>query len=483
MQTTIAPYWRNFIGGQWVDAANGGRIAVEDPATGERIAEIARGEAADVDRAVAEARRCVDSGALSAMRPSARGHLVQEVGRRLRARIDEIAPILTLESGKNLTQARTEIEGSAAYFEYYGGLAAGIEGRYIPLGDGYVDYVVPTPFGVSAQIVPWNFPLEMAARSIAPALAAGNAAVVKSPELDPLAVALLGEICAEVGLPDGAVNVVCGYGHDAGAALTAHPGVDQIVFTGSVETGRKILHAAAERIVPAVVELGGKSAGIVFPDADLDAVTESAKWGIYFNSGQVCSAMSRLLVHRSVKDEVVERIAAMTEGLSMGPGLDENFITPLISAEQLDRVEGYALSGAQQGARAVTGGRRAPGRAGHFMQPTVFTEVTPEMRIAAEEIFGPVLSIIAYDDEEQALAIANGTPFGLAAGLFTADLDRAHRVAHRLEAGQVFVNEWYAGGIETPFGGFKTSGIGREKGQEALGNYYQSKNIGIRRLN
>lgn len=481
MHSDIKPYWQNYIDGDWVDAVNGGRIAIEDPANGERIAEIARAEGEDIDRAVSAARRCVDTGALAGMRPAERGRLVVEIGRRLRQRMEEIAYVLTRDSGKNLTQSRGEIEGSAAYFEYYGGLAAGIEGRYIPLGDGYVDYVVPVPYGVSAHVIPWNFPLEMVARSMAPALAAGNAVVVKSPELDPLSVCMLGEICAEVGLPSGAVNIVCGYGSDAGAALTAHRGVDHFVFTGSVETGRKILHAAAERIVPAVVELGGKSAGIVFPDADLDAVTESTKWGIYFNSGQVCSAMSRLLVHRSVKDEVVERIVDMTQGLSMGPGVEEHFVTPLISAPQLERVESYCHSGVQQGARAVAGGRRAENGPGHFMQPTVFTDVDPEMRIATEEIFGPVLSVIEYDDERHALAIANDSEYGLAAGLFTADLDRAHRVAHGLEAGQVYVNEWYAGGIETPFGGFKRSGIGREKGQEALGNYYQSKNIGIRR--
>jgi acyl-CoA reductase-like NAD-dependent aldehyde dehydrogenase len=482
MQAEIKAYWQNFIGGRWVDGADGGRIAVEDPATGETIAEIARAGAADVDAAVAAARRCADSGALTRMRPADRGRMVVEIGRRLRDRKDELAYILTRESGKNLSQAADEVEGTAAYFEYYGGLAAGIEGRYIPLGDGYVDYVVPTPYGVTAHIIPWNFPLEMPARSLAPALAAGNTAVVKSPELDPLAVCILAEICAEVGLPDGAVNLICGYGHDAGAALTAHPGVNQIVFTGSVETGRKIMHAAADRIIPAVVELGGKSAGIVYPDANLDAVTESTKWGIYFNSGQVCSAMSRLLVHRSIKDEVIDRIAAMTESLTMGPGVDGHFITPLISGPQLDKVESYALSGAQQGAVAVTGGRRAEGRTGHFMNPTIFKDVTPDMRIASEEIFGPVLSVIDFEDEDEALRIANGTEFGLAAGLFTSDLDRAHAVAHRLEAGQVYVNEWFAGGYETPFGGFKASGVGREKGQEALGNYYQSKNVGIRRV-
>ena len=372
-----------------------------------------------------------------------------------------------------------EVEGSARYLEYYGGLADKLEGKYIPLGGGYVDYVVPVPYGVSAHIVPWNYPLEMTTRSLGPALAAGNACVVKSPELDPLSPAVMAEICDEVGFPKGAVNVVCGFGADAGADLAAHPGVDQIVFTGSVETGRSIMRAATERMVPCVLELGGKSAGIVYADADLDRVVESTQWGIFLNAGQACNAMSRLLVDRRVYADVVERIVAMAEGLTAGSGLDDHFVTPVISAPQLDKIEGMCLSGSQQGARAATGGRRMEGTPGHFMQPTIFDQVEPDMTIAQQEIFGPVLSVIEFDGPEQAVAIANGTDFGLASGVFTRDLDRAHWTAERLEAGQVYVNEWFAGGVETPFGGFKLSGVGREKGQEAIYNYVQSKNVGI----
>jgi acyl-CoA reductase-like NAD-dependent aldehyde dehydrogenase len=478
----LKPYWRNFIGGVWADGAAGNRIPVENPASGQQIAEIARAGPEDVERAVAAARACVDSRALQDMRPAERGRKVVEVAGLLRARIDEISRVLCLDSGKNISQARMEVEGSARYFEYYGGLADKIEGRYIPLGGDYVDYVVPVPYGVSAQIVPWNYPVEMTARSLSAALAAGNAVVVKTPELDPLAITFIAEACEAVGFPAGAVNILCGLGADAGAALAAHPDVDQIVFTGSVETGQSILRSAAGNVVPCVMELGGKSAGIVFPDADLDNLTESTRWGIYLNSGQVCSAMSRLLVHESVHDQVVERIVAMSEALTVGPGIEDHFITPVISAGQLERVEGYCLSAVQQGATPATGGRRAAGNGGHFMAPTVFTGVTPDMAIAQEEVFGPVLAVIPFQDAEEALAIANGTKYGLAAGVFTADLDRAHWMAARLEAGQVYVNEWYAGGVETPFGGMKHSGFGREKGQEALANYYQSKNVGIRRL-
>jgi acyl-CoA reductase-like NAD-dependent aldehyde dehydrogenase len=472
---------RHFVGGRWVDGVAGGRITVEDPATGDTLATVSRAEPADVDRAVAAARSCVRARALTDMRPADRGRKVVEVGRLLRARAEPLAHLLSRDSGKNLTQARMEVEGSARYFEYYGGLADKIEGRYIPLGGDYVDYVVPVPYGVSAQIIPWNYPLEMAARSLAPALAAGNAVVLKAPELDPLAVLELAAVCEEVALPDGAVNVVVGYGEDAGAALAGHADIDQIVFTGSVETGRSVLHAAAERVVPAIMELGGKSAGIVFGDADLDAVVDSTRWGIFLNSGQACNAMSRLVVQRSVADDVIDHLRTMIADLTVGPGVDDHFITPLISARQLERVDDYCASGVAAGATPVTGGHRVDDLPGHYMQPTMFRDVDPDARIAREEIFGPVLSVLTFDRPDEAVALANGTDYGLAAGVFTADLDRALWAADRLEAGQVYVNEWFAGGVETPFGGVKRSGFGREKGQEALANYHQSKNVGVRR--
>jgi aldehyde dehydrogenase (NAD+) len=478
----IKSSWRNLIGGKWVDGGGGERIPVENPATRETVAEIARATADDVDRAVRAAAACHRSGALTDMRPGDRGRMIVDCARLLRARKDEIAEVLTLEQGKSLAESLIEIEGTARYFEYYGGMADKIEGRYIPLGKGYADYTVPVPYGVSAQIIPWNFPLEMIGRGLAPALAAGNAVVVKTPELTPLSSTFIAEICQEVGLPDGAVNMLAGYGGEAGAALASHPDVNQIVFTGSVATGKKIAHAAAENIVPAVLELGGKSAGIVYADADMDAVVESTRWGIFFNSGQVCSAMSRLVVHESVHDEVVSRIVDMAEGLSIGPGIDNNEITPVVSGPQLDKIENHALGAVQEGAAAATGGRRVPDAPGHFMTPTILTGVTADMTVNREEIFGPVLAVLRFKDEAEALDIANGTEFGLAAGVFTRDLDRAVRVAEKLDAGSVFVNEWYAGGVETPFGGTKKSGIGREKGLDGLANYTQAKNVGIRKI-
>jgi aldehyde dehydrogenase (NAD+) len=477
---TVKQYWQNYIGGKWVDAKAGRRITVEDPATAEPIAEIARAEAADIDHAVGAARDCADSRVLVNMRPGKRSRMLLDVAAYLRQRAEEIGRVLTLESGIQLDEGRDEVEITARYFEYYGGLADKIEGRYIPLGKEFVDYTIPEPHGVSAHIVPWNFPPELAGRGLGPALAAGNAVVVKSPELDPLAMTYVAEACEAAGFPPGAVNIVCGYGHDAGAALTAHPGVDQIVFTGSVETGKAILRAAAERLVPAVVELGGKSAGIVLPDADLEQVAHSVKWGIFYFAGQVCSAQSRLLVHTSIYDQTVERLRKVVDALTVGPGINNNFLTPVISARQRDRVQSLVEAGLKEGARAVTEGGRVVGHKGYFVEPTLLTEVRPDMRVMQEEIFGPVLAICPYDTLEEAIRIANGTQYGLCAGVYTKNIDKAHWIASRLVAGQVYVNQWFAGGIETPFGGVRQSGFGREKGQEAINSYIRTKNVGVR---
>jgi acyl-CoA reductase-like NAD-dependent aldehyde dehydrogenase len=481
MSVAIQDYWKNYIGGQWVDGSDGGKITLLNPATGKPLSTVAKATAEDVDRAVAAARRCVETRALVGMRPMARGQMVAAMGRALRARAEGIATLISLDAGKPISEARGEVEGSAKYFDYYGGLAAQIEGKYIPLGDGYVDYVVPYPYGVSAHIIPWNFPLNMIARSLSAALAAGNACVVKLPELDPTAGYVLAELAEEVGLPEGAVNLICGYGHDAGAVLASHPGVDQIVFTGSVVTGRKVAHTAAERLIPAVLELGGKTPGIVYADADMENVIANTQAGIFYNTGQCCDTMSRLVVQESVYDETVDRLATMANGLTIGAGMEDPDIAPLISADQLAKVDNYAQIGVQEGARAVAGGRKLD-REGFFMATTILADVTPDARVNKEEIFGPVLSVLKFSDPAEAVAIANGTEYGLAAVVFTNDLDRAIWTTERLDAGQVHVNEWGIGGVETPFGGFKNSGIGREKGAEALASYYQSKNVGLKRL-
>ena len=474
----IASHWLNYIDGQWVDSTQ--RLTVNNPGTGEPLASIAQASVADAERALQAARRCADSGELTRARPAQRVTWLLRIAEEIRAVADEGAWVLCQENGKRLVDARDEFTEAARYFEYYAGMADKIEGTSIPLGNGYMDFTLYDPMGVSAQIVPWNFPVSICARSLAPALAAGNAVVIKSPELSPLGMCVLMRAIAKAGLPDGAVNLICGRGREVGSHLVRHRGVDQIVFTGSVPTGQTILRDAAEHAIPSVMELGGKSAAIAFADANLEQLLASVQSGIFFNAGQVCSAMSRLLVQRDIYEQVVEAVVAMAEGLSVGLGQDNADLTPVVSAGQLAGIEALCRRAIEEGAVAVTGGEAFADRAGHFMRPTVFRDVTPDMCIAQEEVFGPVLAIMPFDTEEQAIAIANGTDFGLVAGVFTQDISRAMRCTRRLKSGQVFVNEWYAGGIETPFGGVGLSGFGREKGQEALYSYVRTKNVAIR---
>lgn len=474
----IPPHWLNFIDGQWCDSEQ--RLVVNNPGTGEPVASIAQAGVADAQRALQSARRCIDSGELTRPRPAQRVAWLLTIAAQIRAVIDDGAWVLCQENGKALRDARDEFIEAARYFEYYAGMADKIEGTSIPLGNGYMDFTVYEPMGVSLQIVPWNFPVSICARSLAPALAAGNAVVIKSPELSPLGLCVLLQAIERAGLPRGAVNLLCGRGREIGAYLAGHRDVDQIVFTGSVPTGQSILRGAAERAIPSVMELGGKSAALVFADADRAQLLSSVRNGIFFNAGQVCSAMSRLLVQRSVYEEVIADVVAMAEGLSVGLGQDDPDHTPVISAGQLQGIQALCRRAQEQGAVVATGGEALSGRRGHYMAPTVLRDVRPEMEIAQTEVFGPVLAVMPFDTEEEAIAIANGTDFGLVAGVFTQDLNRALRCARRLRAGQVFVNEWYAGGIETPFGGVGLSGFGREKGQEALYSYVRTKNLAVR---
>ena len=476
--SAIANHWLNFIDGEWVDSSS--CLTVNQPATGEPLATIAQASVADAQRALEAARRCADSQAMSRVRPAQRVTWLLQIAAEIRAVAEEGAWVLCQENGKSLNDARDEFTEAARYFEYYAGMADKIEGTSIPLGNGYMDFTQYDPMGVSAQIVPWNFPVSICARSLAPALAAGNAVVIKSPELSPLGMCVLIKAIAKVDLPKGAVNLICGRGREVGNYLVSSKQVDQIVFTGSVPTGQSILRAAAENATPSVMELGGKSAALVFADADREQVLSSVKGGIFFNAGQVCSAMSRLLVQREIYEEVVDSVVQLAEGLTVGAGEHNPDLTPVISAAQLSGIEKLCRRAVEEGAIVATGGEAFSDRHGHFMRPTVLRDVTPQMGIAQEEVFGPVLAVIPFDTEEQALSIANGTDFGLVAGVFTQDISRAMRCTRRLKAGQVFINEWYAGGIETPFGGVGLSGFGREKGQEALYSYVRTKNVAIR---
>ncbi|QFT79910.1 Putative aldehyde dehydrogenase AldA [Roseovarius sp. THAF27] len=475
-------YWKNYIDGAWCDGG-AARIDVINPGTGENLAEQALADEADVDRAVQAAKRVHQTGVLRDMRPLERGRLVQAMGQYLLDNLDEVANVLTQEQGKPLWEAEIEVRGAALYFEYYGNQASTVEGKSIPLGAGYYDFTDCEPYGVSAQIIPWNYPVEMTARSLSAALATGNTCVIKTPELTPLSNYIFAHAAETVGLPKGAVNILCGWGRQAGATLSGHPDVNQIVFTGSVPTGVAIATAAAQNVVPCVLELGGKSAAIVHEDADLEAFENDIRWGIYFNAGQVCSAMSRVIVHESRHDELVERAVKVAKSLSVGPGMERTEaganMGAMVSEGQRDRAAGMVSDAEAQGATVATGGRKM-NIPGAFLEPTVMAHVTPEMTIAQEEVFGPVLSVLKFRDEAQAMEIANGTQYGLVGGVFTTDLDRATRAARQMRAGQVFVNEWFAGGVETPFGGFGKSGYGREKGREALWNYVQTKNVAIK---
>jgi acyl-CoA reductase-like NAD-dependent aldehyde dehydrogenase len=464
-----------FVDGEYVPAAAGGTLVTLDPATEEPIAEVAAGTDEDVDRAVAGAREAFEVWRKTD--PVERSRTLGAIADAVLAEKDRLARLETLDSGKPLAQTRDDVEACARYFEYYAGAADKLHGDSIPLSSEYVDYTVREPLGVTGQIIPWNFPIALCGRSIAPALAAGNVAVAKPAEQTPLTALELGRIAVEAGLPPGVLQVVPGFGTEAGAAVAGHADVDGVSFTGSVVTGRAVAKMAVDNVTPVHLELGGKSPNVVFPDADLDDAVENAITGIFTTmSGQVCSAASRLLLHEEIHDEFLDELVARTEELSIGPGLDDHDLGPLVSKEQYDKVRKYLDIGREEVGEPVTGGG-TPDRDGYFVEPTIFDGVDNDARIAQEEIFGPVLSVVTFGDEEEAIELANDVDYGLVAGIFTEDVGRAHRFAREVRAGQIFVNEWFAGGVETPFGGFKRSGFGREKGLEALESYTQVKNV------
>ena len=475
-------YWQNYINGKFVDGG-AGKIQVDNPGSGEKLADQAIADNNDVDKAVSAALKVHESGFLTNMRPVERGRMVKKIGEYLLENIEEIAPLLSMEAGKTLFEAKFEVTNAARYFEYYGNQAETLEGRSIPLGSTYYDFTSYEPYGVSAQVIPWNFPMEMTARSLSTGLTTGNACVIKSPELTPITQYYFAKAAEAAEFPAGTVNIICGIGATAGEYLCSHKDINQIAFTGSVKTGSAIATAAAKNIVPTVLELGGKSAGIVFQDASMTNLKENIRKGIFFNAGQVCSAMSRLIVHEKIYDEVVGIAEGVAKNMSVGIGIERdefaNNMGAMISLKQRDRAVSICDQAQKEGAKAVTGARKLNNK-GFFLEPTVFADVDPNMEVAQTEIFGPVLSILKFKDDSEAINISNGTDYGLVGGVFTKDLDRAMHCAQKVKAGQFFVNEWFAGGVETPFGGYGKSGYGREKGREALLNYVQTKNIAIK---
>ncbi|EPX4127526.1 aldehyde dehydrogenase family protein [Vibrio alginolyticus] len=469
-------HYLNYIDGEWCDSEQA--LTVMNPGTAEAYATVAEATITDADRAMAAARRVVNQGVLSDVRPAVRTEWMLKAAAAIREMVDEGGLVACRENGKSLQDAKDEFLESARYFEYYAGMADKLEGSSIPLGKDYVDFTQYVPFGVSVQIVPWNFPVSICARSLAPALAAGNAVVIKSPEISPLAMTLLIKAIEKAGFPKGTINLLCGKGSVVGSHLVQHQDVDQIVFTGSVPTGQRILKDSAQRATPSVMELGGKSAAIALKDVSLETLLQSVQVGIFFNAGQVCSAMSRLLIQKERYEEVKAAVVEMAKSLTIGQGESQPDITPLVSADQQARVLEMIEQAKADGAKILTGGY-APDLSGYFVAPTVI-EASPDMRIAQEEVFGPVLVITPFETEQEAVEIANGTDFGLVAGVFGESLNQTLRVAQQLRGGQVFINEWFAGGIETPFGGVGLSGFGREKGQEAIYSYVQTRNIAIR---
>jgi phenylacetaldehyde dehydrogenase len=487
---TVNAAARNFLGqahqllidGQWVAPAGGQSFSVENPANGDSISQVAKGEAADIDRAVRAARAAFE-GPWSKISASERGRMLWKIADLIEENADELAQLESLDNGKPVTVSRAaDVPLAADIFRYMAGWTTKISGKTFPIsvpytpGAEYFAYTSKEAVGVVGQIIPWNFPLLMASWKLAPALAAGCTVVLKPAEQTPLSALRLGQLMIEAGLPNGVVNIVTGFG-DAGAHLAQHPQVDKVAFTGSTEVGRLIVAAAAGNLKKVTLELGGKSPNIIFDDADLDIAIPGAAHAIFFNHGQCCCAGSRLFIHDKVYDKVLDGIVKIAQSIQLGDGLDpKTQMGPLVSREQLDRVCSYVRSGVEAGARVVVGGRSLE-KAGYFMQPTILTETKADMKVVREEIFGPVVVAMRFHDTEDLLRQANDTEFGLAAGLWTRDVKKAHQVSARLRAGTTWINCYNIFDAALPFGGYKQSGWGREMGEEAIQLYLETKSV------
>src|SRR5579859_5602101 len=478
-QTAAADRADILIGGRRLPAQSGRYFETVDPANEQVIAQVAEADAADIDAAVASARTAFE-GEWGHMRAADRGSLLLRLADLMRQNQDTLIELESLDSGKPVAAVkRQDLPAVLDTLAYYAGWADKINGQVIPARPDALTYTVREPLGVVGAIIPWNFPLMIGMWKIAPALACGCTVVLKPAELTPLTALKLGELALAAGFPPGVLNVVPGFGKTAGAALVNHADVDKITFTGSPAVGREILRSAAGNLKRVTLELGGKSANIIFPDADLDAAAKAAASGIFFNTGQVCSAGSRILVHEKIHDEVVERLVARANSIRIGnPADPSTSMGPLVSAAQMQRVLGYIDIGRREGAALAAGGARL-GDTGYFVAPTVFAEVEPSMRISQEEIFGPVASVIRFKDDDEALAIANGTQYSLAAGVWSADLARVHRFVKRLRAGTVWANTFGPTDVRLPWGGARDSGFGREHGEAAIENFTEPKAVWI----
>jgi acyl-CoA reductase-like NAD-dependent aldehyde dehydrogenase len=471
-----------WIGGEWRDAASGKTFATGNPATEEKIADVAEADRADIDLAVGAAQKAFESGAWPKMNVTERARVLWRIGDLLLEHADELARLETMNNGKPIFESRqVDIPAAAACFQYYAGWVTKIHGSTIPVPGNYLNYTLREPLGVVGAIIPWNFPILMAAWKLAPALATGNTVVLKPAEQTPLTALRMAEIFEKAGVPAGVINIVPGYGPTAGAALVKHPGVAKIAFTGSTAVGKEIMRSAADTLKKVSLELGGKSPNIVFADADLDAAVRGAINGIFYGKGEVCAAGSRLFVEQSVHDQFLEKLAERAAKLTVGdPMHPKTRLGALVSSEQMNKVLGYIESGKSEGARLVTGGERAPQNGkGFFVKPTIFDRVDNSMKIAREEIFGPVLAAIEFKDIDDAIAQANNTIYGLAAAVWTRDVKKAHKAARAIKAGTVWVNTYNMLDTASPFGGYKMSGFGRELGEHALDLYTQVKSVWV----
>jgi aldehyde dehydrogenase (NAD+) len=469
------------IGGKWVDSQSGKTFETVNPATGEVICRVAEGDKADIDLAVKAARKAFESGPWPKMTASQRGRLMHRLADAIENNLDELAALETLDNGKPIGDSRAaDLPLTVKCYRYYAGWADKIHGKTIPVEGNYFCYTRHEPVGVVGQIIPWNFPLLMQAWKWGPALAAGNCVVLKPAEQTPLTALYVARLAQEVGFPDGVINVVPGFGPTAGAALSSHMDVDKVAFTGEGSTGKLVMTAAAQSNLKRVsLELGGKSPNIVFADADLDAAVEGAYLGLFFNQGQCCCAGSRLFVEEKVHDKLVDRLLQKAKGQKVGDPFDPATTQgPQVSQEQMDRILGYIESGKKEGAKCEVGGGRH-GKKGYYVEPTLFTGVTDEMKIAKEEIFGPVMNVLKFKNVDEVIERGNRTTYGLAAAVWTKDITKAHRIANSLRAGTVWVNCYDVFDAAAPFGGYKQSGIGRELGQYALELYTEVKTVTV----
>jgi betaine-aldehyde dehydrogenase len=476
----MTPY-RMLIDGEWVAAASGRTLEVMDPATGTAMATVPDAQAEDVDRAVKAARRAFEEGWRD-VTAQERGRILFRLAERVRARTKELAELETLNSGKPLAESEFDIADVATCFEYYGGLATKLHGEVLNVPDNAISLAMREPLGVAGQIIPWNYPLMMAAWKLAPALCAGCTTVIKPAEQTPLTLLALAKDFEECGLPKGVVNVITGFGESAGAPLVAHAEVDKIAFTGSAEVGKVIMRSAADTLKKVSLELGGKSPNIFFADADFEAAVDGALFGVFINQGEVCSAGSRVLVQRPIYKTMLDAMVAKAKTIKVGPGMDPaSKMGPVVSKEQMERVVKYQQIGKGEAKVALGGGRPSAAelQAGYFVEPTIFYDVDNSARIAREEIFGPVMSVIPFDDEADALRIANDTPYGLAAAVWSRDIFKCLRAVKKLQAGIVWVNHMQPTYVEAPWGGYKMSGIGRELGPWGAEEYLQVKQVYI----